>query len=206
MNNQLVYTQSAVNGALIGVALAFVVLLMATWLPLVALFSTLCIVCTLVSVIGFMVMLGWQLGSIESILISITAGFSVDYVVHLAHAMVQKDTDVDERIRESFREMGVSVFSGMFTSVGASIFLFMCQIQFFFKFGCFLCGTIAFSWLFANFFFPTLVKTFGIGPPMPCRNPFTSAEPTEMVPHEVPAASNSLEIVKQEAPEKESAM
>ena len=49
--------------------------------------------------------------------------------------MVQKDTDVDERIRESFKEMGVSVFSGMFTSVGASIFLFMCQIQFFFKFG-----------------------------------------------------------------------
>eukprot|EP00622_Pseudochattonella_farcimen_P003046 FR738135.1.p1 GENE.FR738135.1~~FR738135.1.p1 ORF type:complete len:164 (+),score=18.40 FR738135.1:42-494(+) len=114
-----------------------------------------------------MVMLGWQLGSIEAILIAITAGFSVDYVVHLAHAMVQKDTDVDGRIRESFREMGVSVFSGMFTSVGASIFLFSCQLRFFYKFGVFLCSTIAFSWLFANFWLPTLVKTFGIGPFLP---------------------------------------
>ena len=91
---------------LIGLALAFTVLLLATWLPLVALFSTLSIVCTLISVMGGMVMLGWELGSIESILISITAGFSVDYVVHLAHAMVQKEgLAVDERIRESFREM-----------------------------------------------------------------------------------------------------
>ena len=56
-------------------------LLGATWLPAVAFYSTVCIIFTLTSVIGGMVMLGWQLGSIEAILIAITAGFSVDYVV-----------------------------------------------------------------------------------------------------------------------------
>ena len=50
-----------------------------------------------------------------------------------------------------------------------------------FQFGCFLCGTIAFSWLFANFMFPTLVKTFGIGPPLTKKNPFKGAQPTHWV-------------------------
>lgn len=86
---------------------------------------------------------------------------------YTAHAMVEKDKDVDGRIRDSFAEIGVSVFSGMFTSVGASIFLFFCRIQFFFKFGTFLCMTIVFSWTFSNFLFPTLVKAAGVGPSLP---------------------------------------
>ena len=31
-------------------------------------------------------LLGWELGTVESICLTIVAGFSVDYVVHLAHA------------------------------------------------------------------------------------------------------------------------
>ena len=70
-------------------------------------------------------------------------------------------------MRAAFGEMGVSVLSGMATSIGASIFLFLCDVQFFMKFGVFLCTTIAFSWLYANFFFPVLVATFGLGRPLP---------------------------------------
>ena len=52
----------------------------------VAFFACLTIMSVLISVVGTMVMMGWELGSIESTLIGIIAGFSVDYVVHLAHA------------------------------------------------------------------------------------------------------------------------
>merc|ERR1719199_523947 len=86
MNNQAIYRTSSIRGALIGVAIAFAVLLAATWSPLVSLFATLSILCTMLSVIGFTTMIGWKLGAIEAILISILAGFSVDYVVHLGHA------------------------------------------------------------------------------------------------------------------------
>merc|ERR1712054_223002 len=168
MNTQALYVSSAISGAALGVGLAFVVLLFATQHLRVAVFATLTILCTLLSVSGCMAMFGWTLGTIEAILISITAGFSVDYVVHLAHAMVQKDNghgpDAGEKsVREAFSEMGVLVLSGMTTSIGASIFLFACQVQFFAKFGAFLCITIAFSWIYADFFFPALVATFGIG-------------------------------------------
>jgi predicted RND superfamily exporter protein len=80
-------------------------------------------------------MMGWTLGTNESILVSILAGFSVDYVVHLAHAYVHAEGDVQERTKEAFGDMGISVFSGMLTSVVASIPLFMCTLTFFAKFG-----------------------------------------------------------------------
>lgn len=153
MNNQGIYVQTAVQSAILGVCIAFAVLLISTRVFHIALFASFSIMSVLVSVTGTMVMLGWQLGSIESILIGIIAGFSVDYVVHLAHAYETATGNTQERIVEAFGDMGISVLNGMITSVAASIPLFFCQLQFFAKFGTFLCLTIAFSWIFANFGF-----------------------------------------------------
>jgi predicted RND superfamily exporter protein len=162
MVNQKIYQKSAVQGAVVGVCIAFVVIACATRSLIVASVATLSITGTLVCVLGCMVAQGWQLGTIEAILISITAGFSVDYVVHLAHAYVQKiDCSRSERVAEAFDEMGASVFSGMATSFMAAFVLLFCQVQFFFKFGVFLAITITFSWLWANFFFMGCMATFG---------------------------------------------
>jgi protein dispatched 1 len=128
----------------------------------VAFFASLSIMCVLISVVGMLVILGWDLGSIESILIGIIAGFSVDYVVHLAHAYEIADGDTNDRITEAFSDLGISVFNGMITSVAASIPLFFCQLQFFAKFGTFLCLTIAFSWIFANFGFMSVLAALKI--------------------------------------------
>lgn len=87
MNNQSIFVQTAVQSSLVGVAIAFTVLLLTTRVLHIAFFASLSIVSVLISVTGVMVILGWQLGSIESILIGIIAGFSVDYVVHLAYVI-----------------------------------------------------------------------------------------------------------------------
>merc|ERR1712194_94867 len=162
MNNQKIFRTSAVSGSMIGIAIAFLVLVISTRYLHIALFATINIFCVLVSVIGFVTMIGWTLGTNEAILISILAGFSVDYVVHLAHAYVTAEGSTQERIKCAFAEMGGSVFSGMATSVLASIPLFFCNLTFFAKFGTFLCLTIAFSWLFANLFFMSLLATANI--------------------------------------------
>lgn len=158
MNTQRIYVRAAIQSACLGLGIAFTVLLIATRVFHIALFATFNILCVLASIVGSIVMLGWSLGSIESILISITAGFAVDYVVHLAHAYERAKGDTYERIATAFGEMGISVLSGMVTSVGASIPLFFCQLQFFKKFGTFICLTIAFSWIFANFFFMSILS------------------------------------------------
>lgn len=67
-----------------------------------------------------------------------------------------------KRIHTAYDEMGESVFSGMATSVLASLPLFLCELTFFAKFGVFLCMTIGFSWLFANFFFMGLLAQANI--------------------------------------------
>lgn len=157
MNNQSIYKKSALQSSMVGLAIAFTILLISTKVLHIAFFATLSILCVLLSVIGTMVMLDWTLGSIESILICILAGFSVDYVVHLAHAYERAPGNTENRIKAAFGEMGISVFNGMFTSVGASVPLFFCQLQFFKKFGTFLCLTIAFSWIFANFAFMSVL-------------------------------------------------
>lgn len=162
MNNQVIYKKSAIQSSVLGVAIAFAVLLISTRVFHLAFFASICICAVLVSVIGTMVMIGWELGSIESILIGITAGFSVDYVVHLAHAYEIAEGSTYERVEEAFADLGISVFNGMVTSVAASIPLFFCQLQFFAKFGTFLCLTIAYSWIFANFGFMSVLASLKI--------------------------------------------
>jgi len=67
--------------------------------------------------------------------------------------------------------MGAPVLSGMITSVLASLPLFACNLVFFSQFGTFLCLTIMFSWLFANFAFMSAMATIGPqGPPNTASN------------------------------------
>ena len=163
MNNQRIYRTSAVSGAMIGVGIAFAVIFISTRKLHISIFSTLSILSVLIGVIGSITMLGWTLGTIEAILISILAGFSVDYAIHLAHAYVHSNSDtIEGRIISAYGEMGISVFSGMLTSVVASIPLFFCTLTFFAKFGTFLCLTIVLSWIFANFFFMSLLAQFKV--------------------------------------------
>lgn len=162
MNNQAIFVQTAGQSALPGIAIAFVVLISATKVLHVAFLASLSIACVLLSVVGTMVMQGWELGAIESILIGITAGFSVDYCVHLAHAYESADEDSSRRVTSAFGDMGISVFNGMVTSVAAAVPLFFCQPMFFQKFGKFLCMTIALSWIFANFGFMSTLATLKI--------------------------------------------
>jgi len=110
MNNQAIYVRTAIQGACLGVGIAFIVLLIATRVFHIAFFASLNIICVLVSVTGTMVMLGWNLGSIESILISIIAGFSVDYVV-------------SRRERKIFR-MSIIDMSRIFSPSGTSTHIF----------------------------------------------------------------------------------
>jgi protein dispatched 1 len=160
MNNQSIYESSALQSCLLGIGLAFAVLLVSTRVFHIALFATISITCVLISVTGTMVLLGMKLGTIESVLISIVVGFAVDYVVHLSHSYAEAYGNSDSRLLTAFSEMGISVLHGMVTSIGASVPLFLCQLTFFRKFGTFMFLTISFSWLFANFVFMGALAQF----------------------------------------------
>lgn len=81
MHTQGIYVQSAVTGASFGAGLAFVVLLAATQNIVVAFLAVITIIGILGSVLATMVVMGWTLGNIVSINLTILGGFAVDYVV-----------------------------------------------------------------------------------------------------------------------------
>lgn len=151
MHTQQLYKYTAVRGAFIGVALAFVVILVSTQSFSTSLIATATIASILTTVTGMMYVYGWQLGTIESICVTVLAGFSIDYTVHLTHmyAMSTEPTR-KERVQDSLSIIGVSVFSGMFTSFFGSIPLMLCVLQFFVKFGQFLCTTVVAAYFWAN--------------------------------------------------------
>jgi hypothetical protein len=57
--------------------------------------------------------------------------------------------------------MGGTVVGGAFTSVGASLILFGCQLQFFYKFGAFMCITCFLSLVYSLGYFLALCILFG---------------------------------------------
>jgi hypothetical protein len=59
MNNQNIYVQSALQSSLLGVAIAFVVLMISTHVFHIALFASISIICVLISVVGVMVSLNY---------------------------------------------------------------------------------------------------------------------------------------------------
>ena len=175
MNNQSIYAKTALQNSYFGVAIAFFVLLIKTQVFHIALFASFTIGCVLISVVGVMVMLGWELGTMESILVGILSGFSIDYIVHLAQEYESKtddgdgdndddnNTSTDKRITKTLNTLGISLFNGMLTSVVASLpLIIFCRLQFFVKFGIFFMVTIVFAWFFANFFFMSLLAMFQI--------------------------------------------
>ena len=136
MHTQSIYIKYAILGIFCAIALAYVVLLIATNNVIVASAAVLTILSVCACVLGTMVLMGWELGMTESICLTILAGFCVDYIVHFAHAFMEcPDRDSrTERTAYAMRHMGISVLSGALTSLGASSLLLFCTLQFFFTF------------------------------------------------------------------------
>ncbi|MEM7568746.1 MAG: hypothetical protein AAF337_03025, partial [Pseudomonadota bacterium] len=114
-------------------------------------------------VLGIETLLGWELGSTESVAGVILIGFSVDYVVHLAefYCHSSKGEDRVSKTQESLAAIGISILGGSVTTLGAGFFLFFTTIIFFQKFAILLVTTISTSFLWSNFFFTSALSLVG---------------------------------------------
>jgi predicted RND superfamily exporter protein len=165
MTLQEAYVQMALTGAAIGLGIATVVLFLSTRNLIITIACIGTIAAALTCVIGTVVAMGWSLGSNESLCIMILTGFAVDYVVHLSHAYMESSAKARlERVHDALRDLGISVFWGMLTSVLAAAVLASCQIQFFHKFGVFFALTILFAYLWSVLFLMPLLAIIGPEP------------------------------------------
>lgn len=162
METEKAFVSNALSGVGISLAFAFLILLLTTYNILMSLYSVLCIGGIVVSVISVMVLMGWELGIVESITIVILIGMSVDYVVHLANHYIESIyPDRYRKIKISLKEIGISIISGAATTLGSGFFLFFAVLIIFNKFAILIFATILFSLAFALFFFASLMHVVG---------------------------------------------
>jgi predicted RND superfamily exporter protein len=125
MATERAFVSSAVNGMIIAITFAFCILLMATQNIILASVAIGCVSIVIVSVVAIMSMQGWEFGVSESISVVIIIGLSVDYVVHLASDYQHSAEKLrGDRMKQAYKEMGVSILSGTITTFGSGIFLF----------------------------------------------------------------------------------
>ena len=150
------------NGIIIGLCLALVILVVATTNLAVGVIATLIIALITCSVLGVINMIGWKLGPLESLNLTLVVGLAVDYVVHLAEGYMELKHETKEaKVQSTLSHVGISVLSGACTTLGASIFLLFAKILFFFQFGIFIFCTIGFSVMYSLFFFPSVMALIG---------------------------------------------
>jgi hypothetical protein len=142
--------------------LSWICLFVGTQNWILATMATLTIMTVVGQVTGTLVMMGYGLGIIETLGLSIAVGMAVDYTVHIVNAYNNcLHPDRESRLKHAITLMGISVTNGMITTVLAALFLWLCMIVFFFSFGTFIVLTIMYSWLSALFILTPALLFFG---------------------------------------------
>lgn len=162
--------QGLVKGFYQGLAIAFpvalIVLLFATGNIFISTYAIITVFFIVFGVLGFAkYALGWNLGISESIAGIIIIGFSVDYTVHLGHMFNEAELNGIHSRKEKFEfaseKIVGTIVGGAVTTAGAGVFMFACQLRFFFKMAALIVCTIVLSYVYSLGFFMALLYLIG---------------------------------------------
>lgn len=181
----------AVSGTLYSIV---VVILIAFWAIFIfttnfvaAVLAITSIMVALVIILASFNCLGWTLGIVEAIGISILLGAAVDYPLHLVESYIETSPDIDNAVEEKeitgcrrcfrcskaridFRrrvitqalsKIGPSILNSALTTSGCVVFLFACKINILVKVGTIMLLSSTVSIALSLFFLPPLLLLFG---------------------------------------------
>lgn len=102
----------------ISVAIAFGVVLFTTWNFLISIYTIISISFVMSTTIGTLVLAGWRLNIMESIIFSVAAGLAVDFTLHygVAYRCAPDKSSRAKRVNYSFTHLGSAVAMGAFTT------------------------------------------------------------------------------------------
>jgi predicted RND superfamily exporter protein len=148
-------------------ALAWLILCIATSNWIISSIALTCILVILFLVGGVVAISGSSLGIFEAIGLIIVVGLAVDYSVHVCHSYNESRFIGEaaatrfQKTQHALTEMGVSVVSGAATTVLASLFLIPATFAFYNVFGIFMLITVIFSLLVSLTMLPALLCILG---------------------------------------------
>ena len=167
--------------------IAFIVLVATTRNVILTIYSCLTIVLICGVCTGILVLDGWELNILESIIFSVAVGMAVDFVAHYSHAYIEAPEKekggggealvvegqdkpprswcgVQERLQKtktSLTVMGYSITSAAITTFIAGAVMCFSKTLFFYKFGVCMTLIMFMSWFFSTFFLMGSLACFG---------------------------------------------
>ncbi|KAL6477980.1 hypothetical protein MHYP_G00138150 [Metynnis hypsauchen] len=144
------------------VALTFALLLLTTWNIPLSIYVTVAVGGSVFATVGLLVLLEWQLNSVEALFISAAAGLSVDFVANYCISYcLAPHTDRLGRVAHSLKRMGCPVATGAGAYFCVGIIMLPATALLFRKLGIFLLLVKCVACGFATFFFQSLCCFFG---------------------------------------------
>lgn len=158
--------QTLSSGTLIAATIAMIssliALLLFTMNFLLSIYAVLTVIFTILTTIAVLVLLQWKLNILESIAVNTAIGLGIDFVLH--YAMNYQHSE--KKDRKSATEYALSHMSGptlmaAITTAIAGIFMVFSSVLAYIQIGLFLLIVMTVSWLYATFFFASLLTTIG---------------------------------------------
>ncbi len=142
---------------------AFVVLLVTSRSIIATTLGILNIIAIVACIVGLLVLRGWELNIMESVIMAVAVGLSVDFSAHYAHTYLHspKKGSREASVTYMLSTMGNSVFTGALTTFIAGAFMCFAQTLFFYQFGFFMSTAMIFSWIYTNFFLSPMLAVGG---------------------------------------------
>ena len=152
------FFSNAMQGMVFGLSFSAVVLLLSTKSLYLSFFSLLSIFNVLLTMTIPMYALDWKFGLTESICMIVFIGLSVDYILHISHALaISEEPTRYLKTKQAVGQMTSTILCGAITSMMAGVFLLSCKTYALNKFGVMILVTIISSVINSLVVFPCFV-------------------------------------------------
>ncbi|KAK8780285.1 hypothetical protein V5799_018374 [Amblyomma americanum] len=146
----------------VAVGVSFLALLVTTLNLLVSIYAIITIACIICTTVGALVLMGWRLNVLESITVSVAIGLAVDYTIHYGVAYrLSSQQDRESSVIQSLSRVGSPVTMAALTSFLAGALMFPSFVLAYLQVGTFLMLVTGVSWVYATFFFQSLLSIAG---------------------------------------------
>ena len=158
--------KSLQEGTFVAIAVAmvisFLVLFLSTQNAMLSVFAITTVFSIIIVTVGFLVLLGWKLNILESVVITLAIGLSVDFTLH--YGIMYKlsgETDRDKSVTFSVATMASPVSMAAFTTFCAGLCLLPARVLAYIQIGTFIIVLMTTSWFFSTFFFQSILRSWG---------------------------------------------
>lgn len=129
---------------------------------LISVYALLAVGATISVTLASLVLMEWELGVLESVVITVAIGLAVDLTLHYGVAFrLSPDLGRELRVINSIGRMGSPVAMAAFTTMLAGALMMPSTVLAYRRFGTFLLLLVSLAWLYATFFFQSLLRTIG---------------------------------------------